>query len=521
MAESQQALWKDQPVWEHFLPLNTFSVLIIEDDLPTRTMLSRLVAKMDISLFECSTAASAEALLEEQSIDLVLLDLGLPDANGMDLLLKWQQRLINDEFVVIVVSGQSDEQRMIDSLRLGAYDFLTKPIRLQLLMAKVLNAARFHLANCAARHLSQQLSAVVDSVRDGLFVMDESGRIVWRNDRLTQMFGHLSGWSSMASPGPNAADLLSESKPFLIEGDSHSLQPGELLLKDLGQWRRLAGIGPDGHTFPVDLMVSELQGRAGQYVAVVRDLSESVRVAELERNFVSIVSHELRTPLTSVSGSLSLLAATEGARLSEPGVRMLDIARRNVGRLNRLIDDILDLEKLAQGQLAVHFKVQPLLALVRDSIEMESGGGGARNITIREVVDPALDDCVLVKVDEDRFRQVMANLLSNAIKFSPENSEILVGVEASSDARIRISVADQGPGIPEDFRDKLFMPFCQAENPASRRKGGSGLGLSIVKALVECMHGVIGFESTLGQGACFFIEFYRHTMPTDPTEDAA
>jgi len=488
--------------WESSAPSDSFSVLIVEDDGPTRTMLAKLVGRTGLfTVLESSTAAGARNVIAERSVDLVLLDMGLPDANGLDLLEIWQQRLTSDEFVVIVVSGLDDEQRMIESLRLGAHDYLLKPIRPQILMAKVQNAARFHVANRAARQLSQHLSAVVDSVPDGLLVMDASGRIIWCNDHLESMFGRRGGTST----GLDAATLIAPSTTSFKEDDRQIRPSGGVLLEDLGRRRRLVGHHADGHTFPVDLMAAGLLGNEGRFVTIIRDMSESERVAELERNFVSIVSHELRTPLTSVSGSLSLLAATEANRLSESGGRMLDIARRNVDRLNRLIGDILDLEKLASGKLSVDLKPEPLLPLLHDTVEMESAGSQAKHIRIRQVIGRALDDNTYVLVDGDRFRQIVANFLSNAMKFSPEGGEITVCAEALDDGHVRISVTDHGPGIPESFRHRVFQPFSQAEHPSNRRKGGTGLGLSIVKALAECMNGEVGFDSTPGEGSTFFV----------------
>jgi len=502
--------------WRRSATLDSFSVLVVEDDGVTRTMLTHLIGRMGFTVFECGAAASAQEILAEQSVDLVLLDLGLPDANGIDLLGTWQQRLIDDEFVVIVVSGEDDEQRMVQALRLGAHDYLVKPIKPNIFMAKVLNAARFHSANRAARYLSQHLSAVVDSVPEGLFIMETKGRVVWCNDQLEQMFGLDGG----AVVGLDAASLVSANSEPYEEGDNPSAMPDQSLLKNLGQRQRLVGHHADGRVFPVECMVVGLQGSQERFVVVIRDLRESERVAELERNFVSIVSHELRTPLTSVSGSLSLLSATEASRLSASGVRMLDIARRNVDRLNRLIGDILDLEKIAQGRLVVHAQLQPLLRLLSDAIEMESGGCAAKHITISQVIDVALDNDSCVLVDEDRFRQIMANYLSNAIKFSPESGEIFVCAQVVDDEHIRVSVTDQGPGISQSFRDKVFMPFSQADDPSSRRQGGSGLGLSIVKSLAEGMHGQVGFDSVPGQGASFFVVLLRRNVVGTPMESA-
>lgn len=479
------------------------SILIVEDDLATRALLRAIVGKMDLTLIESDSIASAKEAIASRQIDLVLLDMGLPDGSGLDLLESWQQRIHDEQLIVIIVSGQDDEMIMVDALQRGAYDYLLKPIRPKVLTAKVAHAVRFSSANRKALRLSQRLSAVVDSVPEALLVMHSDGRVVWHNEQLKAIFGE--------SVDDIAPLYLSALVPNVLEKGAAvgARSPAIETSGGISLRGRFLGVHTNGHSFPVEVISTELQGDDENFVVSIRDLSEVDRVAMLERNFVSIVSHELRTPLTSISGSLSLIAQSEKTRLSPPGERMLEIARRNVGRLNRLIDDILDLEKINQGKLVVTIKPERLPDLLDDAVQAEAGRAAIAQVAICLRIDPDLDTVPWVKADAGRFGQIMSNLLSNAIKYSPQGGEVEVCAQIVDQERVRISVTDRGPGIPESFQKDVFRPFAQAEDPTSRRQGGTGLGLSIVKALAEAMFADISFRTNVGEGTSFELVLSR------------
>lgn len=258
-----------------------------------------------------------------------------------------------------------------------------------------------------------------------------------------------------------------------------------------------------GVELPIEISVSPLLTAEGQFVlASIIDITERRRIERMKSEFLSIVSHELRTPLTSIRGSLGLMQGGAAGEMPAKAKQLVDLAWRNTDRLAVLINDILDFEKIESGQIRLDLAQHSIRELVHDAIS--ANAGYAQTCAVRyELVRDAAD--AQVTVDSGRILQVLANLLSNAAKFSPEGMAVHIAIERKAD-RVRVSVRDRGPGVPADFQARVFQKFSQADSSDRRRKGGAGLGLAISKALIERMDGVIGFDSTPGQGAAFWFE---------------
>ena len=223
----------------------------------------------------------------------------------------------------------------------------------------------------------------------------------------------------------------------------------------------------------------------------------------LKDQFISTVSHELRTPLTSISGALDLIKSGVLNNQPEQAKQLVDIASSNSKRLTLLINDLLDLEKLAAKKMQFNFAEQPLLPIVQRAIDENSTFGQERAVTLKlELADEV--EQIRVNVDEFRLLQVLANLLSNAMKFSPDHSQVNVVIEKDQQ-QVKLSVIDQGPGIALEFQPRIFQRFAQANSGNTRDQGGTGLGLAISQELMHAMQGDIAFESEPGKGCSFFL----------------
>ena len=230
--------------------------------------------------------------------------------------------------------------------------------------------------------------------------------------------------------------------------------------------------------------------------------NELKRIDQMKSEFVSTVSHELRTPLTSIRGSLGLIAGGVAGPLPEAAKKLVDIARSNCDRLIRLINDLLDAEKIQAGSLRLELEVSTLKPLLMQAIAANEGFASEHGVRLSL---QAADETLRVNVDRDRLAQIVTNLLSNAMKFSPKGATVEVLV-LRREGRVRVEIRDQGPGISEEFRGRIFQKFSQADSSDTRLKGGTGLGLNISRALVEALGGTIGFASELGKGSVFFFE---------------
>ncbi len=255
-----------------------------------------------------------------------------------------------------------------------------------------------------------------------------------------------------------------------------------------------------------DRLAQSIEQREGQLQDDIEQLKELER---LKADFVSTVSHELRTPLTSMRGALGLLLSGAGGELSAKGRDLLRIALTNTDRLIRLINDILDIEKIDAGHVQIRrdrLRLRPLLEATVAGLE-----GLARDADVHLKISEVAD--VELFGDGDRLTQVFTNLISNAVKFSPKGAAVELSGELI-DGFVRIGVRDHGPGIPPEFASRIFGRFQQAESAAMRRSGGTGLGLSISKAITEMHAGRIGFQSAEGGGTEFYVDLPVAPSPT-------
>ena len=244
------------------------------------------------------------------------------------------------------------------------------------------------------------------------------------------------------------------------------------------------------------------EGKVIGFFSLGTDITELKRIDRMKTEFVSTVSHELRTPLTSIRGSLGLIAGGVAGELPEAVKALVGIAKNNCERLIRLINDILDSEKIESGKMHLDLQVVDIKLLVQQALAAIEGFAGQHQV---QVLLQAPDERLQVRLDSDRMIQVLTNLLSNAVKFSPPQSAVQVRLLRVAQG-IRVEVADHGPGVPEEFRSRIFQKFSQADASDTRQKGGTGLGLNISRVLVEKMGGHIGFSSKAGAGATFFFE---------------
>ncbi len=235
---------------------------------------------------------------------------------------------------------------------------------------------------------------------------------------------------------------------------------------------------------------------------IFRDITERKLVDRMKQEFISMVSHELRTPLTSIIASLGLL---DSGRLSGDPERVQElvaVALRNSNRLLQLINNLLDQQKLADGKMTFRAEAVEVLPVVEEVIDDIRSFADMLNIELRLEQSPS---GLVARGDRDRLGQVLSNLLSNAIKFSPPGDVVTLSSRGER-RRVIITVSDNGPGIPEDFRDRLFQKFTQFDASATRRSGGSGLGLSIASGLVEGMNGRLTLDTEVTRGATFHVE---------------
>jgi PAS domain S-box-containing protein len=345
---------------------------------------------------------------------------------------------------------------------------------------------------------SMMFDAAVTSAVDAILTIDEFGTIKTANPAAEKLFG----FATREILGRNIKMLMPS--PYREQHDgylSNYLTTGNKRIIGIG--RQVRAQRRDGTTFPISLAVSESRiGSERVFTGIIRDISEVEKADRLKSEFISTVSHELRTPLTSIRGSLGLIAGGVLGDIPSEAEEMLKIAVNNSDRLVRLVNDLLDIEKIEAGTIELSLKPVDLQATVERSLAENRSYADAHGTWFNFV---SLPKKVVVRGDEDRLLQVIANLLSNAAKYSPAGKSVDLTIAESQEGWFTLFVRDHGPGISPEFEPRVFARFAQADSSATRRVGGTGLGLSISKAIIDRLGGRIGFDRSVSPGARFYV----------------
>jgi PAS domain S-box-containing protein len=366
--------------------------------------------------------------------------------------------------------------------------------------AALIAELREQLRNWEVRH-----HTLLNTLNDALVTIDREGYVKTFNQAGEIMFGYQAGEIigqkiNMLMPEPHCSEHDKYMNRYINTGRK----------RIIGTDREVMAMRKDGSLFPIELAVSEMwQDGEIQFTGLIKDITERKKMERLKNEFISTVSHELRTPLTSIRGALGLISSGICGLLPEKLLGLLEIASNNTERLLLLINDILDIEKIESGSLRFDFKRIELGTLVQNAIHDCEGYAHEHNIKYRLTIQS--EQAVMITADPDRITQVINNLLSNAAKFSPEG-EVVDIVLKEHRGFARITVHDNGPGIPRSFLPRLFDKFSQVDGSDKRRAGGTGLGLSIAKAIVEKHQGKINVETVENAGTSFHVDLPLQTV---------
>ncbi len=240
-----------------------------------------------------------------------------------------------------------------------------------------------------------------------------------------------------------------------------------------------------------------VQERTAELQEAMQKLSE---LSQLKTNFLANISHELRTPLTHIKGYLELLVTGALGDLNEEQRNALLVSQRSANQLESLIDSLILFSQAARGEMTLHLKSVNLVKVASDVISYSRVKAANRSITLEYEIP---SDLPLVQADEEKISWVILQLLDNAIKFTPSGGKVVLSIQPESDNLIMVSVRDTGIGIPADKLDAIFEPFYQVNGSATRRYGGTGLGLALVREIINAHGSILDVISEEGKGSEF------------------
>jgi two-component system, OmpR family, sensor histidine kinase VicK len=482
---------------------------------------------------QVETAADMAAALDSQPWDLVIADYFMPKFTAIAALELLQAKGYDIPF--IVVSGVMGEDTAVTIMKAGAHDYLLKDNLTRLVPAierelreadvrrgkrqaeAALVEAYGRLEGLVAQRTSElqaaneslhQLAAIVASSEDAIMSTDLMGNVRSWNLGAEKIYGY-TAQAALGQPLHHLikaidAHTVEQSLTQALAGMQHANPQQTLHQRHDGKW--------------VDVFstISPVKDSAGQITGaamIVRDISA---LEKMKDEFVSMVSHELRTPLTSIRASLGLLLSGKLGELPAAGQQFVEIAVNNSDRLVRLINDILDLQRLESGKTLLTQCPCNLADLMTQAGEIMQGLAEQAGVSLY-VFPLALS----VWVDPDRILQTLTNLLSNAIKFSAVGSPVWLtahvepAAASAQPTTVQIAVHDHGRGIPADQLESIFGRFQQVDASDSRQQSGTGLGLAICRSIVLQHGGNLWVESKLGEGSTFFLTIPLKSGATD------
>lgn len=474
------------------------TVLVVDDNPVTRYSTSRVVRAAGFLTEEADTGAAAIAMAQK-NIAAVVLDVHLPDMSGFDVCRALRNNPRTSLMPIVHLSAayvQSEHQ--VAGLNAGADAYMVHPVEPALLIATLQALVRARMAEEGLRRSETRFRAIYDQAPVAMVLVDAHGRF--------------------ADTNPAATTLLQRSRNALIGTDIAALAPepwrefvrGKMTGQDGASWQgEFPLLRADGRELLLEWSMSE-HVEPGIRIGIATDLSERIeferrREEVLEReqaarvlaerhsrtkdDFVAVLSHELRTPLTLITGWAHMLKRPNVN--ADMLARGIDAIERGVKAQSRIISDILDVSRIASGKLRLHREWADPVELALLSLDALRDTAEGRKI---EIVLNRGNASTPAWMDVTRFQQIIWNLVTNAIKFSEAGGTVHVDLARDGDALL-VVVRDQGAGIAPEFLPHLFDRFTQSGPPGNRMHGGLGLGLSIVKHLVELHGGTIGADS--------------------------
>lgn len=466
-------------------------VLLIEDNTVfaqylTKVLLSKRHAAVVVHLHRVASLAEATDALYEAAFDVILADLTLPDASGLKTVNQLLQ--VAPDKPVVVLTGLDDEEMAVEAIRRGAQDYLVKTrVTRDDLLRVMRYAVERKRASAALRESEARNQAMLNAMPDWVLHVNREGVCLDCHTRNNHILGItrealVEQPLATALPAAFAETFLAHAAAVFATDRLHIFE-SQLLLDDEVR----------------DLEARIVRSGTDDVLGIIRDITSRKKVERVKNEFISIVNHELRTPLTSISGSLGLIAGGAAGAIPPKAKQMIDIAHRNTNRLVRLINDMLDVQKIEAGKLALQKRLVALRPLMMQALAANKGFADQHQVLLDLEAGEAMG---WVEGDADRLVQVLTNLISNAVKFSNTDERVrLVLTETATQACV--SIADTGCGIDPKFQPRIFEKFAQADSGHSTRLG-TGLGLSICKAIIEEHQGTITFDSVPKQGTTFY-----------------
>jgi PAS domain S-box-containing protein len=482
------------------------TILVADDEGDIRDGAERILKRIGFRVLKAARGDEAQKMAEAMRPDMVLLDLKMPGQDGLEVLKFIRQ--MDPRILVIIITGYATVEAAIEAMKRGAYDFIPKPFEPDQLRIVVNRTAEKIRLTREAEQLEQEklrtladldteksrIHSIVESLPDGVLVTNTAGNVVLMNPACRQ----LMGLAADVKPGrPIDAYVPDEALCRLImdisQGrilDYEDIPAQEFALPD-GKYLR-------ARAQPVLGERKECLGAVVNFA----DITTLKIVDRLKSEFVSKVSHELRSPLSTIHEQLATVIGDLVDRAPVQDQHILTRAKEKTKGMISLINDLLDMSRIDEGLICREPRPVLLEELLRSIVDFLDAKAQAKH----QVLTLVLPEAPLPELQADplALESIFGNLIANAITYTPDGGSIRVEVDLAG-VNVRVRVIDNGIGIAEKHLARIFERFYRVKDEATRYITGTGLGLPIVKGLLEAMGGIIEVQSTPGEGSIFTV----------------
>ncbi|MBW2612740.1 MAG: response regulator [Deltaproteobacteria bacterium] len=474
---------------QHYTP----KILVVDDEMRIREGCQEILNQEG---FEVSTADSGKKGLEmiaREHFDIVLLDLMMPEISGLDVLPEVKSS--HPDTVVIVITGYATIEHSIEAMKAGAFDFIPKPFSPEQLKVVVSKAIEYTRALQDIAKEKSRRRGLINRLSDGVMATDDQERVVLANPAFMKMIN----FRGEKVIGHTVKSFIN--KPKLLDMIDKALSMPLDKFVELIEEIHFGGNGDMEETV-LNAHCTPFRDRTGLNlgtITVLHDITALKKIDRMKSDFVSMVSHEIRSPMNSVLMQLKVILDGLAGEVSEKQAEILNRASKKINSLVEMASELLDLAKIESGLITLEKEAVQFNELLEEQCVFQQESAAAKNITIHF---ETTSDLPPVSANRQNMEEVISNLITNAIQYSPDGGTIDLAVTLEN-GYLCIHVKDTGLGMPAEDLERIFDRFYRVKNERTRYITGTGLGLPIVKKIIQAHHGTIRVESVEGQGSVF------------------
>jgi len=472
------------------------TILVIDDEKRIREGCYKILTKENCLVEMAENGEMGLKMIDEKHYDIILTDLMMPGIGGMEVLAKVGEQ--HPDSVSIVITGFATLEHSIEAMKNGAFDFIPKPFtpdQLRVVVSKAIQMTRT-LQDIATE--KTRIKTIVNYLAGGVLVTDKSKNIILYNPTLLKMLGY--GGDTLDDQ-PLHVLTTDEKLTGIIDGILE-LNKGEFKVLSAEIEPHERGEGPYNQLY-LRAQAVPFQNRSGEIlgsVTIIDDITHLKLLDEMKSAFVSMVSHEIRGPLSTILSQIKILMDGLAGELGPKQADILGKISRKVEGLVELSNELLDLSRIEAGLIVQDKQQVQLMDILESLVEFIQARAKEKNISL----SLEKSDLPLINADIKSMEEVFSNLITNAIIYTPEGGKVDVRGEVKG-GFVGISISDTGYGIAPDEIPRIFERFYRAKTEKTRNIVGTGLGLPIVKSIVEAHNGTVRVESEEGVGSTFYV----------------